>query len=477
MLTISNGAGAVILPSQFSVTMSLLLSTTSLVGPIVPPWLEDTCQRLVDNDPTFLTVELTHPRVDDVFAKVVAKALRDNCVVTTLVLSCYAIVDDGAFAIGSVLGSNKSIEKLQLRDLRNVREISTFFELLVENRTFTEVSLRHCVICPRGARVIASFLKQHPKLQEFRLTDSQLCADALQILCDGVKGNVTLQSVYFVNDEINGSESAMHLSNMLNGSSIRELYLGENNLDDGGVEVLALGILRSNTALRHLDMRSNGITQAGALSLQGLIVNSRFLLSLNVSDNEFGNLGATAIARGLQNSQCKLRKLDMNANEIGVAGAKAVAIMLRFNKALEELNLSFNKLGDDGAAAIASALQHNSKLRLLSLRRNGISDAGAKHIADKMPRMQGLKELLLTKNHIGSAGRSELLEGLRSNMELEYLHVEEVVSEPLGREIVHWVRLNKAGRRIFCKTNSVPRPLWSHVYGRISSDSDAVSRP
>lgn len=455
--------------------MSLLLSTTSLIGPSVPPWLEETCQKLLENDATFRTVELIHPRIDDVYAKIFAKALEENHVATALILSCYAIVDDGAYAVGSVLGASMSLQKLQLRDLRDVREITTFFQLLLQNVTLTDFSLRHCHICPRGATAISHFLKQHPKLQEFRLTDSQFRGNSVQILCEGLKESNSLQRVYLVNNELNGAESARQISNMLSGSCLRELYLGENNLGDEGVEVLSQGILFGNTALRHLDLRSNGITPTGALSLQGLIVSSLYLLSLNLSSNELSNLGTTALARGLQHRGCQLQKLDLNSNEVDTAGAKAVAFMLRTNKTLEDLNLSFNSIGDKGVTAIASALEFNSTLGRLSLRRNGIGNVGAKSIADRLPQMQGLKELLLSKNDIGHVGASALLQGLRSNVELEYLHVEERVSDSIGREIVHWIRLNKAGRRIFRKTNSVPRPLWSHVYGRISKDSDVVS--
>ena len=245
--------------------------------------------------------------------------------------------------------------------------------------------------------------------------------------------------------------------------------------------VLSQGILQKNsTALRLLDLRSNGITETGAMSLQGLIVSSYYLTSLNLSNNELGSTGATALARGLQQKHCILQKLDVSANGIDRQGAIAVATMLRANMVLVSLNLSFNSIGDEGATAIAVALQRNHTLKMLSLRRNNITNAGAKTIADKLPSMPALKELLLSKNNIGQAGASALLDGLRSNVELEYLHVDDEETTRNGerttiaREIVHWVRLNKAGRRIFRHTNTVPDPLWSRVYGRISHDSNVL---
>ena len=62
---------------------------------------------------------------------------------------------------------------------------------------------------------------------------------------------------------------------------------------------------------------------------------------------------------------------------------------------------------------------------------------------------------------------------LKHNMDLEYLHVEDKVSEPILKEIVHWIRLNKAGRRIF-RGDNIPLTLWPHVLARISTDVDAI---
>jgi Ran GTPase-activating protein (RanGAP) involved in mRNA processing and transport len=448
------------------------LSTTSLIRPSAPQWLEDTCQRLVANDSSLKTVDLSHPRINDAFAKIFAEALDENNTVTALILSCYNIVDDGAYAVASVVGQNKSIQKLQLRDLRNSREVITFFQSLLQNTTIEELSLRHCQICPRGAEAIAKLMKIHPKLQEVRLVDSQLIGDSLGPICQGLKMNRSIQRLYLVNNEIRAGQAG-DLADLLQGSScLRELYLSENELGDEGVKTLIDGVLLS-TSLHTLDLRSNDITPNSALSLQGMIVSSQFLVKLNLGSNELGNLGATALATGLRHPACVLQKLDLSENGID-KGTFALASMLRTNRDLVELNLGFNAVGDEGATAVACSLVRNNTLRSLSLRRNGISNVGAVAFANKLPSMNGLKELILIKNSIDRAGAAALLQGLRFNVELEYLHVEEKVSEPISLEMFHWIRLNKAGRRIFRQANSVPGPLWPRVYARISADVDVL---
>jgi Ran GTPase-activating protein (RanGAP) involved in mRNA processing and transport len=155
--------------------------------------------------------------------------------------------------------------------------------------------------------------------------------------------------------------------------------------------------------------------------------------------------------------------------------------MLRRNASLEELNLSFNPVGDAGARGVAAALRKNRKLRSLQLRRAGLTDAGAQGIAEFLPKMAGLKELALDKNGIGADGMAALAEALMHNVELERLRVSEPPpppppssSGPSSRQIAHWVRLNRAGRRVFRHSNAVDHRLWPAVYARAAGDADLL---
>jgi Ran GTPase-activating protein (RanGAP) involved in mRNA processing and transport len=500
--------------------MSWMLSTTSLLRPATPAWLDDVCQRLTENNDSYKAVELIHPRMDDRDAKTFAKALSENTTVASLVLSCYAIVDDGTAAIASVLCKNTTILKLQLRDIRDVREVSTFFQYLKTNRTITDISLRHCTICPRGATVMAQYVKQNTALHELRITDSQFISDSFQILCkQGLYCHPSIQRLYFVNDDLITETSAEYLANIFDqNNKLQELHIGENNLGDDGVVSIAQKIIENNsvTTLRHLDVRSNNVTCNGAMALQGLIVNSTTLWSLDLSNNNIGDFGMMALCRGLQQpKQQGLRKLNVSANCITNRSATGIAIMLRMNQTLKDLNVSFNALCDDGVATIASALSDttsinikhpntntgNATLRTLSLRHNDITNIGAHRIAHFLPCMKGLKELLLSKNKIDCVGITALLDGLSSNVELEYLDVDnfqKVSTNPshdgrartsddksycsntaisVQRNMAQYLKFNKAGRRIFRSINTVPRGLWTILYDRISTDKDLVRCP
>ena len=67
--------------------------------------------------------------------------------------------------------------------------------------------------------------------------------------------------------------------------------------------------------------------------------------------------------------------LDLHGNNIGAAGARAVAEALQHNTTVTELHLDGNNIGAVGARAVAEALQHNTTVTTLGLSRNNIGAA------------------------------------------------------------------------------------------------------
>ncbi len=65
-----------------------------------------------------------------------------------------------------------------------------------------------------------------------------------------------------------------------------------------------------------------------------------------------------------------LVSLDCSCNNVGVAGAHALARALLRNTVLTQLNLRYNGIHDEGAIALAASL-NASRLRYLDLSSNG----------------------------------------------------------------------------------------------------------
>jgi len=78
----------------------------------------------------------------------------------------------------------------------------------------------------------------------------------------------------------------------------------------------------------------------------------------------------------------EVKELVLDDNQLGDAGAEAIAAMLRTNRSLTFLLLRGNKIGDAGAEAIVAMLRTNSSLTELDLRANKIGDAGQKALQE-----------------------------------------------------------------------------------------------
>ena len=98
-----------------------------------------------------------------------------------------------------------------------------------------------------------------------------------------------------------------------------------------------------------------------------------------------------ALCKAVKKYEVKMLWLD--ANQLGDAGAKAIAAMLRTNRSLTYLSLSSNKIGDAGAKATAAILRTNRSLTYLALggSRNNIGDAGKKALLDAVKGRKGFE--------------------------------------------------------------------------------------
>jgi uncharacterized protein (TIGR02996 family) len=100
-----------------------------------------------------------------------------------------------------------------------------------------------------------------------------------------------------------------------------------------------------------------------------------------------------------------LRKLFLNANRLGDAGAEVVARADALS-GLRELDLGGNLIGQGGAAALAGA-SHLNRLERLALYRNAIPDASAALLAGAA-HLRSLTHLNVSANLIGDAGMMAL---------------------------------------------------------------------
>ena len=178
--------------------------------------------------------------------------------------------------------------------------------------------------------------------------------------------------------------------------------LSGNQLNSDQFKKINTILLSKMNRLTSLNLRGNNIGDAGARA----IANSQHLsklTSLNLTRNNIGDEGAEAIAQS--ENIPNLTSLDLSSNNIGAEGARAIAQSENMPN-LTSLNLWGNNIGTEGARAIAESV-NLSKLESLNLCGNNIGHEGAEAIAESV-NMSKLTSLNLSFNNIGAEGKTVL---------------------------------------------------------------------
>ncbi|KAM6894028.1 protein NLRC3-like [Xenentodon cancila] len=269
-----------------------------------------------------------------------------------------------------LLSSEEDLEVFDLKKYSASEEV--LLRLLPVVKASKKVLLSGCnlskEVCPGLSSVLSS---QSSSLTELDLSNNHLQDSGLKKLCPGLESpHCKLESLRLSGCNLS-EEVCAGLSSVLSSqsSSLTELDLSNNHLQDSGLKKLCPGLESPHCKLESLRLSDCNLSEQVCPGLSSVLSSqSSSLTELDLSNNHLQDSGLKKLCPGLESPHCKLESLRLSGCLLTSDGCASLVSALSSNTShLRELDLSYNHPGESAVKLLSAGLE-DPRWRLDTLR-------------------------------------------------------------------------------------------------------------
>ena len=331
-------------------------------------------------------------------ANKIVLALKKLCKLKKLNLNDNYMSSGVSSDLADVIANNRSLSDLLISKNNLQSSALVIFEALIRTSALRKLNLNNNGLSGNVAQGLAHVVDNNPYLEELHLSNNAL-QSSVKIVLKSLQSLSKLKVLNLNKISIKNTMSQdipKCLGEVITSNSyLEELHLSECNFRSSSAKFLEA--MKGISRLRKLNLNSNNMTGEVAEVLADAIVHNASLEELFLSNNNF-NTSTIVILQAVARLT-KLKKLNLNNNAMSGVVAEQFADIIRCNTRLEELFLSNNDL-NSSTILILQALKGNSKLKALDLRCNNISEDVVEDLVKFIHHNNTLVHLNLDSNNL-----------------------------------------------------------------------------
>ncbi|CAJ0939438.1 unnamed protein product, partial [Mesorhabditis belari] len=284
--------------------------------------------------------------------------------------------DDCVISLSEMLEFYDSTQKLNLSFNKqiNLRGWTAIFKAVRNSPSLQLLNLRYTSLSDKALPSLCRTLRATPppSLTCLHLEHVGLAGKNLLLVVCALKTNTTLKELYLGENNLQQTDGAHLYQLIVSNTGLTTLDLRNNELHDAGVrhicDALRNGETCKRSALQALVLWNNRITGACMDSMARALCVNRRLETLNVGSNNLGELGIQNLKPALLSPDCGLQRMGLQSTSMNNQCAIMIAECMADNTTMIRIDLRDNTgISSAGLLALHSAMRHNKTLTILNL--------------------------------------------------------------------------------------------------------------